>query len=350
MQPAGVAQLLGHRGERLVDQLERLLAVHEDRRRHRHRARGVDDVAQLAQQRLEVVRLLVAHDSSGSPGGLALGPALGQPLGDLRRHHPRHVAAEPGDLAHQARRQERVLRAGRDEEGVDARQLLVHLGHLQLVVEVGDRAEALDDRLGAVLLGELDEQALEELDPHVGEVRDLLGEHLLALLEGEQRRRLLRVADDGHDHVVEVARGPLDDVEVTVGDGIERARAEGGGQAGAAPVRAGPDLGRSRPPGAYRRRLPGSRSPGSGADDRRPNATDRPTTCAAPPRSRNDAVAPITAANAPAPSTNHHELAPAREAKFSPRSVTNPRSSGSTSRVTKLLALPARRCHRRARR
>ncbi len=64
---------------------------------------------------------------------------------------------------------------------------------------------------------------------------DLLGQHLLTLLQGEQRRGLLRVADHRDDHVVEMARGPLDDVEMTVGDGIERARAEGGGHAAGAP-------------------------------------------------------------------------------------------------------------------
>ena len=74
-----------------------------------------------------------------------------------------------------------------------------------------------------------DQQALEELDPDVLEVGDLLGQHGLALLEGEERLRLLWIADHRDDHVVEMARGPLDDVEVTVCDGIERARAEGGG-------------------------------------------------------------------------------------------------------------------------
>ena len=41
-----------------------------------------------------------------------------------------------------------------------------------------------------------------------------LAEHLLALFQREQRCRLLRVADDRHDDVVEVASGALDDVEV----------------------------------------------------------------------------------------------------------------------------------------
>ena len=87
----------------------------------------------------------------------------------------------------------------------------------------------------APVLGEVDEQPLEELDAHVRQVAEHLVQHLLALLEREERLRLLRVADHGHDHVVEVPTGPLDDVEVTVGHGVERSRTEGGGQGGAAP-------------------------------------------------------------------------------------------------------------------
>ena len=58
-------------------------------------------------------------------------------------------------------------------------------------------------------------------------------EHVLALLEGEERLRLLRVADDRDDDVVEVPRGPLDDVEVTEGDRVEGTRAECGGHGAA---------------------------------------------------------------------------------------------------------------------
>ena len=121
----------------------------------------------------------------------------------------------------------------RDEERVDAREALVHLRHLELVVEVGDGPEALHDRGRVVVAREVDEQALEELDRDVAEVRGLLVEHVLALLEGEQRLRLLRVADDRDDDVVEVPRGPLDDVEMTEGDRVEGTRAECGGHGAA---------------------------------------------------------------------------------------------------------------------
>ena len=50
-------------------------------------------------------------------------------------------------------------------------------------------------------------------------------EHLLAALQGEQR--LFRgVRDDGDDHALEMAGGPLDDVDVAVGGRVERAGAE----------------------------------------------------------------------------------------------------------------------------
>ena len=52
------------------------------------------------------------------------------------------------------------------------------------------------------------------------------GQHRLPLLQAEQRRRLLRVADHRHDHPVEEPGDALDDVEVAVGHRVERPRNE----------------------------------------------------------------------------------------------------------------------------
>ena len=57
-------------------------------------------------------------------------------------------------------------------------------------------------------------------------MRGALLQHLLALFEGEERLRLLRVPDDGDDDDVEVAGRALDDVEMAQGDWIEGPRAE----------------------------------------------------------------------------------------------------------------------------
>ena len=88
-------------------------------------------------------------------------------VGDERRD----VAAEASDLLDQ-RGRGRPLGAGRDEDRLDAGQRGVHLGHLELVVEVADGAQALDDRVDVVLGAERGEQAGEALDGDVGQVPD----------------------------------------------------------------------------------------------------------------------------------------------------------------------------------
>ncbi len=76
--------------------------------------------------------------------------------------------------------------------------------------------------------GKIDEQPLENLDLDVGEMGGGFLQHLLALVEAEQRLRLLRISDDRDDDHVEVACGALDDVEMAQGHWIKRPRAEGG--------------------------------------------------------------------------------------------------------------------------
>src|SRR5205807_2096757 len=95
-------------------------------------------------------------------------------------------------------------------------------------IEVGDGPQPLHDRVDAVITGEVDEQALEELDADVRQVLGRFLQHLLAVFETEQGLRLLRVADDRDDHLVEMPGRALDDVEVTEGHRIERSRAESG--------------------------------------------------------------------------------------------------------------------------
>src|SRR5438552_1358824 len=109
---------------------------------------------------------------------------------------------------------------------------MVHLRHLQLVVEVGHGAEALDDGADVEVAREVDQQTLEELDLHVRKVRGRLPDHLLPLFEVEQRLCLLRVADRGDDQRVVVRRGPFDDVEMPEMHGVERTWVDGDRQRG----------------------------------------------------------------------------------------------------------------------
>src|SRR3954452_599295 len=100
---------------------------------------------------------------SSACGSLA-GQFLLQAPGDLRRHEAGDVAAERRDLLDSARTQERVLRAGHQVDGFDLVVLqAVEVGHLLLVLEVADRAQALDDRRGPLPARELDDQDVEAL-------------------------------------------------------------------------------------------------------------------------------------------------------------------------------------------
>src|SRR5437763_9693172 len=71
-----------------------------------------------------------------APSHLLGAERLDEPVVDVLRHHAGHVPAETCNLTDETRRQEGMLRARRQEEGVDPRQALVHLRQLQLLVEV----------------------------------------------------------------------------------------------------------------------------------------------------------------------------------------------------------------------
>src|SRR5690242_11738183 len=74
-------------------------------------------------------------------------------LGDLRMHELRDVAAEARNLAHQARADVgRVERRHHEDRLESRRQVTVHQGHLVLVLEIADRAQASDEQRRVHLL------------------------------------------------------------------------------------------------------------------------------------------------------------------------------------------------------
>src|SRR4051794_7504493 len=85
----------------------------------------------------------------------------GELADDGRRHEPGDVPAEQCDFFDQARGQEAVERVRRHEQRLDLRERMVHLSHLQLVVEVADRAQTFDDDADPVGFAEVDEQSVE---------------------------------------------------------------------------------------------------------------------------------------------------------------------------------------------
>src|SRR5579863_2716136 len=157
------------------------------------------------------------------------------PIGELRLEVQRHrlgdeggdVPAEPSDLPQQPRRDEGERGARRDEDRLDPRELTVHLGHLELVLEVRDRAQSSHDRRRADIACDVHDQGRDTDDPHAREVCERLLDHLRALFDREERLALLGVAQGCDDHLVEEARRTLHDLEMTVVERVERPREEG---------------------------------------------------------------------------------------------------------------------------
>src|ERR1700752_703223 len=140
----------------------------------------------------------------------------------------RDIAAEGADFLDETRRDELEAVGRHQKDGFDLRvQPGVHTGHLELVFEIGNRAQPADDDLGPDRLGKTHQQRVEgeHLDPFgvtVFEVGDLVTDDLNPLVCGEQRT-LAVVAGDADDQSVHNPGGPADNVRMAVGDRVEGA-------------------------------------------------------------------------------------------------------------------------------
>src|SRR5215216_3040286 len=116
------------------------------------------------------MRLLARSSSAGERFLQAPRDRVGDEVGD--------VSPEGRDLLDSARGQETVLRRGHQVDRLDVTgQMTVELVHLQLVLEVRDRAQSLDDRAGPHPARVLGYQDVEGVDADVGQVaRRLLDE------------------------------------------------------------------------------------------------------------------------------------------------------------------------------
>ena len=145
----------------------------------------------------------------------------------------RNVAAHACDLSHECGGDRAYPGRGRQEHGLDVgRHRLVHSGHLHFIVEIGAVAQAADEQLRAF--------ALRRRDDEIGKGRDLqfaagffgkigagLLQHGRAFLGRKQRRLAGMNADRKHEPAGQ-PDGLADDVEMAVGDRIERPGIKGG--------------------------------------------------------------------------------------------------------------------------
>jgi hypothetical protein len=106
--------------------------------------------------------------------------------------------------------------------------------HLELPLEIRDRAQPLDHGLRTPAPGEFDHELGEDVDLDVVAASERILQERHSLLDGEHGLLVLRVADDADDDPLEDAGGPGDDVEVPVRHGVVTPRADGGDRRGVA--------------------------------------------------------------------------------------------------------------------
>src|SRR5713226_7163547 len=144
----------------------------------------------------------------------------------VRRHQTLDAPAERSDLPHQLGRNVEVILAGHHEYRLDfRRELPVHVRHLKLVFEIGDRPKPTQDHAHALPPGVVDQESLEpvHLHPRIGTG---FSNELLALFNREQRRLGL-ILGDRHHQPVEHLKASLDQAQVPIGQRIERSRIDG---------------------------------------------------------------------------------------------------------------------------
>ena len=113
------------------------------------------------------------------------------------------------------------------ENRFDARpQPAVHERHLQLVLIIRDRPDAAQQNRGRARGRIIHQQPVEGIHLHVGIDADHFAQHFHALLDGEERLLAL-VPQNRNDQPVEQPRAALDQIEMPVGDRVERSRIDG---------------------------------------------------------------------------------------------------------------------------
>ena len=115
------------------------------------------------------------------------------------------------------------VRLGRHhEDRLDLRvESSVHERHLQLVLEIGNGPKPADDDVSVSIPRIVDEESSKCVDLDAGLIAEDFASRGDALLGGEQRG-FVHVDQDGDDDPVEEFRSTLDDVDVAVGEGVER--------------------------------------------------------------------------------------------------------------------------------
>lgn len=144
--------------------------------------------------------------------------------GDIGRYELIDITSKTGDFLHETGTDVGEFFPRHEEHGFEMRiEFPVHEGELELELEVGNGAKTADDGGGILFPGEIDQEAAERDDAEVRNVGGGSFQESDSLLDSEEAL-LGVVAGNRDDEFIEEPGGPMQEVKVTVGDGIETPR------------------------------------------------------------------------------------------------------------------------------
>jgi len=138
-------------------------------------------------------------------------------------NQPAYVAAKAEDFLDHARAYEGVSSGRLEEDCLDfGGETAVHQRHLELVLVVGDGADAAQDGHGADLAGEIHHEPVECGYRDVSQVTRRFVQHLRPLGDGEERV-LDGIAENRNGQVLKKLGAARDQIQMTVGGRVEGA-------------------------------------------------------------------------------------------------------------------------------
>ena len=134
------------------------------------------------------------------------------------------ISAKTGNFTNQAGGYVSILFRRGEKHGFDTgREITVHTGQLEFILEVGDGAQPAQNDTRLLLDHEIHQQVVKAADFDIPYVCQHFPRQRHAGFEGKGSA-LVRTRCNRHQHTVEQSRSPLDQVRVAIGYGIEGSR------------------------------------------------------------------------------------------------------------------------------
>ncbi len=141
----------------------------------------------------------------------------------VRRDEALHIAAQPRYLLDNARTEKSVSFSRHHKNRFHGPvQFTIHQSELKFKFKVRNGAQSADDSLAILLGGVIDQQTVERIRVHIGELAQRLFNQAQTILEREEWLFAL-VLGHGHDDAVKQLGRALNDVQMAVGQRVEAA-------------------------------------------------------------------------------------------------------------------------------